>query len=311
MPSIAFTGAPPRTSCCSPSPLLAAVLWPVALTVIIAAQQREGRVTEATAAGAAGDANGPVVLSTAERRPIPPGGVSPWLERSAGSLAASLRAGEVTSVELTDQCLRQLDALNPRLNAVVVPLAASARAAAKAADEALRDGTAPPADSVAGRLWGVPIVIKECSRPQGSPLAAACTGAGRRAGAGAGAGVAAAGGGGRAGLRDGGAAARVRAGDPGAGEHERGVHVVRVGQLSTAARATPTTCSTARGSVEAARRRWRRVAAPCVTGGVGGSAHPRLVLRPLRPQARRRRRQQRRHLSTRRRRRRPAPLPGK
>ena len=84
MPSIAFARrvAKDFLLLSPPSPLLAAVLWPVALTVIIAAQQREGRVTEATAAGTAGtagdagDADGPVVFSTAERLPIPPGGVN-------------------------------------------------------------------------------------------------------------------------------------------------------------------------------------------------------------------------------------------
>ena len=74
---------------------------------------------------------------------------------SASTLAAAVRDGDVSSVELVDACLRRIDAVNPRLNAVVQLASDSARAAARTADAA-RAGREP-----LGPLHGVPATIKD------------------------------------------------------------------------------------------------------------------------------------------------------
>ena len=43
----------------------------------------------------------------------------PLYERSATQLALAIKTGEVSSVEVVDACLRRIDAVNPRINAVV------------------------------------------------------------------------------------------------------------------------------------------------------------------------------------------------
>ncbi|MBX3466356.1 MAG: amidase [Planctomycetes bacterium] len=68
-------------------------------------------------------------------------------DHDALGLAALVRAGEVTARELVDEALARLDALNPRLNAVVAVRAAAARAAA--------------AGPLEGPLAGVPFLLKD------------------------------------------------------------------------------------------------------------------------------------------------------
>ena len=74
--------------------------------------------------------------------------------RSATWLAKAIAAREVSSLEVVDACLGRIDAVNPRINAVV-RLAADARDRARVADEALARGEA------AGPLHGVPFTIKD------------------------------------------------------------------------------------------------------------------------------------------------------
>jgi amidase len=73
----------------------------------------------------------------------------------AVALAAAIRTGKVSSREATQAVLDRLDAVNPKLNAVTVVLAASALAAAERADAA-RHRSEP-----LGLLHGVPVTIKE------------------------------------------------------------------------------------------------------------------------------------------------------
>ncbi len=75
---------------------------------------------------------------------------------SACEMARQIAAGTITSAELIDAHIRRIEAVNPRLNAVVVPLFAQARAQAAAADEARRRG------DPLGPLHGVPVTVKEC-----------------------------------------------------------------------------------------------------------------------------------------------------
>ena len=77
-----------------------------------------------------------------------------WAYRSAGELAQSLLKKEVSALELTDQFIARIGALDGDLNAVPVRDFARAREAAKAADAALARGERLP-------LLGVPVTIKE------------------------------------------------------------------------------------------------------------------------------------------------------
>ena len=73
---------------------------------------------------------------------------------SAEELVRGIRTRAISSREATESCLARLDAVNPRINAVVDPLADEALATADRADEAIRRGDAP------GVLHGVPVTVK-------------------------------------------------------------------------------------------------------------------------------------------------------
>ncbi len=74
---------------------------------------------------------------------------------STTQLAAAIRAGDVSAVEVLDAHLAQIDTHNPTLKAVVTMDAEGARARAKQADEALARG------AVWGPLHGVPFTLKD------------------------------------------------------------------------------------------------------------------------------------------------------
>ena len=82
---------------------------------------------------------------------------------SAGELAAAIRHGEVSSLEVVESHLARVDAVNGHLNAVVRVLADEARAAASAADEAVAAG------AELGPLHGVPISVKDNIAVAGTP----------------------------------------------------------------------------------------------------------------------------------------------
>ncbi len=73
---------------------------------------------------------------------------------TAEELVRGIRTRAISSREATESCLARLDEVNPRINAVVDPLADEALAAADRADDAIRRGEAP------GVLHGVPITVK-------------------------------------------------------------------------------------------------------------------------------------------------------
>ena len=60
---------------------------------------------------------------------------------SARQLAAAVRTGKVSSLELLDAYLARVDAHNPTLNAIVVDDRERARKAAQAADRAMREAS--------------------------------------------------------------------------------------------------------------------------------------------------------------------------
>ncbi|MGI5126630.1 amidase [Pseudonocardia sp. CA-107938] len=81
---------------------------------------------------------------------------------TAEELVAALRAGDVTSVELTDAAIARIEREDKAINAICVPDFDRARAAARDADEARRRGADKP-------LLGVPVTVKECFNVAGLP----------------------------------------------------------------------------------------------------------------------------------------------
>ena len=79
--------------------------------------------------------------------------------QTATEMAQQIRDQEVTSYELVEAHIAHIEAINPKLNALVVPLFDEARTAAQAADEEAR--SAKQNNRELGPLHGVPISIKE------------------------------------------------------------------------------------------------------------------------------------------------------
>ena len=73
---------------------------------------------------------------------------------STTRLARAIREGELSSLEVVEACLARIEAVDPRINAVV-RIVEDVRDQARAADAALRDGT------VVGPLHGVPYTLKD------------------------------------------------------------------------------------------------------------------------------------------------------
>lgn len=82
---------------------------------------------------------------------------------SATALAAAVRFGKVSSVELLKAYLDRVDRFNPALNALVVDDRKAAMNRARAADRALAKG------EVWGPLHGLPITVKESFDLEGQP----------------------------------------------------------------------------------------------------------------------------------------------
>jgi aspartyl-tRNA(Asn)/glutamyl-tRNA(Gln) amidotransferase subunit A len=75
---------------------------------------------------------------------------------SIAEAAARLRAGELTSVALTEHCLARISAMQPELNAFITVTGDLALATARERDAELKGGRDR------GPLHGVPIVHKDC-----------------------------------------------------------------------------------------------------------------------------------------------------
>ena len=78
-----------------------------------------------------------------------------------------LRARELTAVRVTDECLRRIEADNPRLNAFITVMADEAMRQAREADQELAAG------NDRGPLHGVPMSIKDLLDVRGVPTTAA------------------------------------------------------------------------------------------------------------------------------------------
>ena len=79
----------------------------------------------------------------------------PLVDWSATSMAKAVLTKQVSSVDLVEACLRQIAAVNPKLNAVVQTCAELALQQAKSADAAIQRGER------VGVLHGVPMTIKD------------------------------------------------------------------------------------------------------------------------------------------------------
>jgi len=85
-----------------------------------------------------------------------------WNFPTAEQLAAALRAGEVTSAELTDEAIARIERDDEAVNAICVPDFDRARAAARSADRARARGEDRP-------LLGIPVTVKESYNIAGLP----------------------------------------------------------------------------------------------------------------------------------------------
>jgi amidase len=85
-----------------------------------------------------------------------------WNFLAAEELVAAMRAGEVTSVELTEEAIALIERDDKTINAICVPDFDRARAAARSADEARAGGEDRP-------LLGIPVTVKESYNIAGLP----------------------------------------------------------------------------------------------------------------------------------------------
>src|SRR5881628_3969335 len=85
-----------------------------------------------------------------------------WSFHTAEELGAALRAGAVTSVELTDEAIARIERDDDVINAICVPDFDRARAAAHRADQARARGEDRP-------LLGIPVTVKESYNIAGLP----------------------------------------------------------------------------------------------------------------------------------------------
>ena len=85
-----------------------------------------------------------------------------WTFATAEQLAAALRAGDVTSAELTDQAIARIERDDPVINAICVRDFDRARASAQHADQARARGEDRP-------LLGIPVTVKESYNIAGLP----------------------------------------------------------------------------------------------------------------------------------------------
>ena len=80
---------------------------------------------------------------------------------SAGEQAKAIRERQISSEELVRACIKRIEEVNPKLNAVVQLPAARALAEARAADRALARG------EIRGPLHGVPFTLKDAIETEG------------------------------------------------------------------------------------------------------------------------------------------------
>lgn len=83
------------------------------------------------------------------------GAAAPWWQASAVDLAAAYRRGAVTPPQVLADCWARIDAVNPRLNALIAPRREASVADAAASAERFRQGRP------LGLLDGIPLAVKD------------------------------------------------------------------------------------------------------------------------------------------------------
>jgi fatty acid amide hydrolase 2 len=89
----------------------------------------------------------------------------------AREIAAGIRSGRFSALEVVEAHIRRIEAVNPCLNAVVADRFDAARAEARTADRELRESRALAGDRP---LLGVPFTVKEMIAVEGMPLTFGC-----------------------------------------------------------------------------------------------------------------------------------------
>jgi Asp-tRNA(Asn)/Glu-tRNA(Gln) amidotransferase A subunit family amidase len=90
-------------------------------------------------------------------------GVSDFVKQSVATMARAVREGEVSPVELVQEHIDRAEAVNPAINAIVLPRYEEALEEARAAERVLSNG------GRVGPLHGVPYTAKECIEVAGMP----------------------------------------------------------------------------------------------------------------------------------------------
>jgi amidase len=120
----------------------------------------EGEPTRRSFITAVGVAAAATAMASAKATAAPEQAVPAY--RTAGDLVKALADRQVSSRELVDASIARIEALDPKINAVVVRDFDRARAAADAADAALARGERHP-------LLGLPMTVKEQFNVAGLP----------------------------------------------------------------------------------------------------------------------------------------------
>ena len=102
----------------------------------------------------------PVIADT--NKATYPAPASEWDFASIGKLSDALRSGNISAPDLLEHTISRIEALDQRLNAIVVRDFDRARESAKAADAALARGERRP-------LLGIPVTLKEPFNLAGLP----------------------------------------------------------------------------------------------------------------------------------------------
>lgn len=112
------------------------------------------------------------MLKRSNKKPIartqptpPPDHRRPYLTASAADLARQIRSGEASSREIVEAHIAHIEAVNPRINALVRDRYAEARAEADDVDARVAAGDIEDV----GPLFGVPFSVKESFRLTGMP----------------------------------------------------------------------------------------------------------------------------------------------
>ncbi len=85
------------------------------------------------------------------------------IELNASEIAEKVKTGQINATEVVEEHIQRIEEVNPKINALVIPLFDEARAQAKELDKKYRNGET-------GLLHGVPVTIKEQYKVSGTQV---------------------------------------------------------------------------------------------------------------------------------------------